>query len=291
MNRALYLLLICNINSVLAENSIIAIVNNIPITYNSINTVMSNVNSYESKIDIVNQRIDNILQLQKVRELNLEVSQQDVDLALLSVAETNNISIKELRAFSEFPSLEAEVSKKLSILNLQRFITEDLSIPEDKIITICFKENKDKSIKQIRISQIIISKVTLQSETEKDKNLAIKSFLKELSLHISKGASFESIAKLHSQHSSYKNGGTSDWIEVDNPTVKMLDSLKGNEISPIYLTDFGYAIGIKLDERFVSSNLTKCKEKLIYLNAEKFYSNWVTNLRKDAFIEIYHDKL
>ena len=55
----------------------------------------------------------------------------------------------------------------------------------------------------------------------------------------------------------------------------MLDSLKKNEVSKIYLTDFGFAIGIKLDERFVSSNLKQCKEKLIYLKAEKFYSNWL----------------
>jgi hypothetical protein len=87
------------------------------------------------------------------------------------------------------------------------------------------------------------------------------------------------------------NGGITDWIEVDNPTVAMLDSLKDNEVSKIYLTDFGFAIGIKLEERFVTSNLKQCKEKLIYLNAEKFYSNWVRGLREQAYIKIYHDAL
>jgi hypothetical protein len=71
----------------------------------------------------------------------------------------------------------------------------------------------------------------------------------------------------------------------------MLDSLKNSEVSQIYLTDFGFAIGIKLDERFVSSNLKQCKEKLIYLKAEKFYSNWVNELYEEAFIKIYHDAL
>ena len=87
------------------------------------------------------------------------------------------------------------------------------------------------------------------------------------------------------------NGGITDWIDVDNPTVKMLDSLMNNEVSKIYLTDFGFAIGIKLKERFVSSNLKQCKEKLIYLNAEKFYSSWVKELREQAYIKIYHDAL
>ena len=71
----------------------------------------------------------------------------------------------------------------------------------------------------------------------------------------------------------------------------MLDSLKKNEISKVYSTDFGFAIGIKLEERFVSSNLKQCQEKLIYLNAEKFYYNWVSELRKQAYIKIHHDVL
>ena len=124
-----------------------------------------------------------------------------------------------------------------------------------------------------------------------DKDTAIKAFLNKLSKHISKGASFVGLAKLHSQHSSYFNGGISDWIEVNNPTIKMLDSLKDSEVSQIYLTDFGFAIGIKLDERFISSNLKQCKEKLVYLNAEKFYSNWVNDLRERAYIKIYYDAL
>ena len=124
-----------------------------------------------------------------------------------------------------------------------------------------------------------------------DKDIAIKGFLNKLSKHISKGASFEGFAKLHSQHSSYFNGGISDWIEVNNATVKMLDSLKNNEVSETYLTDFGFAIAIKLEERFVSSNLKKCKENLVYLNAEKFYSNWVKGLQERAYIKIYYDAL
>jgi hypothetical protein len=41
----------------------------------------------------------------------------------------------------------------------------------------------------------------------------------------------------------------------------------------------------------VSINLKKCKEELIYLNAEEFYSNWVKDLREDAYIKIFYEKL
>ena len=71
----------------------------------------------------------------------------------------------------------------------------------------------------------------------------------------------------------------------------MLDSLKSNEVSKVYPTDFGFAIAIKTDERYVSNNLEKCKENLIYSNAKKYYSNWIKKLRRNAYVEIYYDKI
>ena len=287
MKRALTLLLIFCSGLVYTENTIIAIVNNDIISLKAIESKILNANASEYKVDIVNQRIDNILQLQQAKELNVEATQNDVNLTLLDIAKNNNITIEQLRSYPEFLSLKIEVSEKITILNLQRLITKDINISEEEILNTCNKEDNGKGIKQIKIAQIIISELSDQSDQE----FVIKAFLKKLSEHISKGASFIAFAKLHSQHSSYLNGGETEWIEVDNPTVKMLDSLKENEVSKIYLTDFGFAIGIKLEERFVSGNLKQCKEKLIYLNAEKFYSNWVNELRKEAFIKIYHDAL
>ena len=287
MKRALTLLLIFCSGLVYTENTIIAIVNNDIISLKAIESKILNANASEYKVDIVNQRIDNILQLQQAKELNVEATQNDVNLTLLDIAKNNNITIEQLRSYPEFLSLKIEVSEKITILNLQRLITKDINISEEEILNTCNKEDNGKGIKQIKIAQIIISELSDQSDQE----FVIKAFLKKLSEHISKGASFIAFAKLHSQHSSYLNGGETDWIEVDNPTVKMLDSLKENEVSKIYLTDFGFAIGIKLAERFVSSELKQSKEKLTYLNAEKFYSSWVKELRDKAYIKIYYDAL
>jgi len=286
MKRVLALIFILSAGPVFAENIIIALVNNSLITYNSLEPLLINARSKDHKIDIINQRINDILQMEKAKEFLIKASLQDVNLALVEISKSNNISLEQLQAYPEFSSLKNEVSEKISILNLQRYITKDVTITENKAINICSKENSS-SIKQIKIAQIIISELGGLN----DQGTSIKGFLKKLSRHISKGASFEGFAKLHSQHSSYLNGGITDWIEVDNPTIAMLDLLKDNEVSKIYLTDFGFAIGIKLEERFVSSDLKQCTEKLIYLKAEKFYSNWVNGLRQQAFIKIYHDVL
>jgi len=286
MKRVLALLFILIIDSVLAENIIIGVVNNSVITFNSLKPLLKDANSKDHKVDIINQRINTILQMERSKELRIDASPNDVNLALVEISKSNNISLRQLQAYPEFLSLKDEVSEKISILNLQRYITRDVTIAENIATNVCSKENFNR-VKQIKIAQIIISEV----KASNDQDFAIKAFLKKLSKHISKGASFEGFAKLHSQHSSYLNGGITDWIEVDNPTVVMLDLLKDNEVSKIYSTDFGYAIGIKLEERFVSSNLKQCTENLIYLKAEKFYSNWVKGLREQAYIKIYHDAL
>ena len=288
MKRALALLFILSIGNVFAENIIIGVVNNSVITYNSLKTLLLNTISQEDKVEIINQRINVILQIEKAKELSIEASLNDVNLTLVEISKSNNISLEQLRSYPEFSSLEIEIYEKVSILNLQRYITKDVTIDENEAINMCNKK-ASSSIKQIKIAQIIISKV--EAETQNDQDIGIKEFLNKLSKHISKGASFKVLAKLHSQHSSYLNGGITDWIVVDNPTAIMLDSLEDNAVSKIYLTDFGFAIGIKLKERFVSSNLKQCKEKLVYLNAEKFYSNWVKKLREGAYIKIYHDAL
>jgi len=288
MKRVLGLLFVLSISHVFAENIIIGMVNNTVITYNSLKPLLINASSQDHKVDIVNQRINDILQMEGAKEFQLEASPNDINLALFEISKSNNISLEQLKAYPEFLSLKTEVSEKISILNLQRYITKDVTIDESEAINICLKKTSER-IKQIKIAQIIISEI--EAETQDNKDIAIKEFLNNLSKHISKGASFEGFAKLHSQHSSYFNGGISDWIQVNNATVKMLDSLTNNEVSEIYLTDFGFAIAIKLEERFVSSNLKQCKEKLVYLKADKFYSNWVKGLREGAFIKIYYDAL
>ena len=275
--------------NILAENTILAIVNDELITSNSIKKELNFDTSSDSKITIIQDYIDTLLQLKKAKELNLYPLKNEVSIAILKIASDNNISINQLKSYPEFDSLKQEVINKISLLNLKRFVTKNLFISKNKILKDCGKGPFKKDIKQIKIAQIIIS--DLEAKTQNDKDITIKGFLNKLTKHIDKGASFKVFAKLHSQHSSYFNGGISDWIEVNNATVKMLDSLKNNEVSKIYLTDFGFAIGIKLEERFVSSNLKKCKEKLVYLNAEKFYSNWLKKLRERAYIKIYYDAL
>ena len=291
MKKFLVIALLAFASCAYSGNTIIAIVNKVPITLNSVQVNLLDSVSKDDQIIIINNYIDSILQVQKATEFELLPTKSDIENVLNDIAQSNNLTLIELMSFENYYSIETEVFEKLSILNLQRFITKDLSTSEDQILKECSGKNSIKDEKQIKIAQIIISEIDSQLSDLDKKNILIKDFLNKLASHIKKGASFEAFAKLHSQHPSYHNGGITDWLPVTGPTLEMLDSLGKKEVSEIYMTDFGHAIAIKVDERFISSKLKECKERVIYEHAEMYYSDWITNLREEANIEIYYDKL
>jgi len=291
MKKILVFFLVAFASYSYASNTIIAVVNKTPITLNSVQIKLLETNKKDEQILIINNYIDNILQLQKATELDLTPTKRDIENVINDIAQSNNLSLKELMNFKDFYFIENEVFEKLSILNLQRFVTKELEKPTKKILDECSPENLEPDQKQIKIAQIIISEIDSDAKNPEQKNILIKAFLNKLSNHISKGASFEAFAKLHSQHPSYQNGGVTDWLTVNNPTLEMLDSLNKNEVSEIYSTAFGLAIAIKIDEQFISSKLVACEEQVIYENAENYYAQWLEHLREQAFIEIYYDKL
>ena len=292
MKRVSALILLFQLGVCFAANSIIAIVNEDVITLQSIEQQLNDANSFNEKIDIVEQKINIALQMSKVRKLGLNPSQGDINGVLNQLAIDNNISMEQFQSYPQFPSLVQQITDRLSILNLQQYITKDLNIELfENEINNCTSNINDKDTKQIRIAQIIISEIDNSDVIIDNQEKAVRNFLKKLSDHITKGASFEAFAKLHSQHSSYVNGGLTDWIFVKNPTIEMFDLLEDGEVSKIYSTDVGWAIAIKVDERYVDSNLENCKEKMIYQKTQQFYSDWLKDLRDSAYIEIYTDKL
>jgi peptidyl-prolyl cis-trans isomerase SurA len=286
---ALTLFLFCSF--VVAENTIIAIVNGDLISLKTIETDLFQSKKKKNKIEMLNSQIDVILQLQQAYKLDLKPSSNDLQNALFRLAQQNNLTIEDLSKLNDFTLIQNDILEEISILNLQRFITKDLKVSEEQVLEECPNNNSKRDHKQIKISQIIVSEIDSQTNDLNKKNLLIKAFLNKLATHIKKGASFEAFAKLHSQHPSYQYGGITDWLSVRGPTLKMLDLLNNNEVSEVYKTNFGLAIAIKVDERFISSKLKECKERVIFEHAEMYYLDWLTVLREQANIEIYYDKL
>ena len=91
MKKILALILVLATGIVFAENTIIAVVNNLPISLNSVKDNFLSAKTNEDKIGIINTQIDIILQLQKVEEFNLKPTpKHDINKVLSDIAQSNN---------------------------------------------------------------------------------------------------------------------------------------------------------------------------------------------------------
>ena len=292
MKKLFVVFLFLTLNISLASNTILAIVNNKVITTESFQNQLNIANTFDQKMELLSQQIDISLQIDMVKKLGIEPKNEEINGAIIQLAQNNNISLSELKSHPQFTLFIEQIIETLSLIGLEKFITKDFKpeLSENEFLQNCSIE-KSTGVKQIKIAQIIVSEILDSNSSKSDQKNAVLGFLEKLSKHISKGASFEALAKLHSQHPSYHNGGLSDWFFVNTPNIEFFDSLQDGEVSKIYETDGGWAIAIKVDERYMDPDLEKCKEKIIYLKTQKFYTNWLKDLRDSAYIKIYSDKL
>ena len=292
MRRVITLLLLFTINISFASNTIVAIVNESVITIESIERELNRANSYNEKMDILSHQIDLSLQLNMANELGIKPQDEEINGALLQLARNNNISISELKSHPQFALFVEQIIETLSLIKLEQFITKDFTpeLSENDILQNCSIE-KSSGVKQIKIAQIIISEILDSNSAKIEQRNAVVGFLEKLSKHISKGASFEAFAKLHSQHPSYYNGGLSEWLFVNTPNIEMFDSLKEGEVSKIYETAEAWAIAMKVDERYINTDIESCKQQIKNQKSQTYYSRWLKELRDSAYIEIYTDKL
>ncbi len=292
MRRFFLLLLLFSVNISIADNAIVAIVNEDVITLDSIEWQLNVASSYDEKIDIISQQIDLLLQLNIAKELGIKPQNNEIEGALIQLAQNNNISISELKSHPQFTLFVEQIIETLSVIKLEQFITKDFKseLSENEILQNCSIE-KYTGVKQIKIAQIIISEILDSDSSKSEQKYAVVGFLEKLSKHIMKGASFEVLAKLHSQHPSYYNGGLSEWINVNTQNIEMFDSLEDGEVSLIYETDGAWAIAMKVDERYINPDIESCKQQIKNQKFQTYYLQWLKELRDSAYIEIYTDKL
>ena len=292
MRRFFLLLLLFSVNISIADNTIVAIVNEDVITLDSIEWQLNVASSYNEKIDIVNRQIDLLLQLNIVNELGIEPENEEINGALIQLAQNNRISLSELKSHPQFTLFVEQIIETLSVIKLEQFITKDFKpeLSENEILQNCSIE-KSTGVKQIKIAQIIISEILDSDSSKSEQKNAVVGFLEKLSKHITKGASFEALAKLHSQHPSYYNGGLSEWLNVNTPNIEMFDSLEDGEVSKIYETEGAWAIAMKVDERYINPDIESCKQQIKNQKSQTYYLQWLKELRDSAYIEIYTDKL
>jgi peptidyl-prolyl cis-trans isomerase SurA len=295
---ALALTFTFSLNTLASPNSIIAIVNDEIITFDTISGEIKPSFTKAQKIELVDNQIDLMLQLEKIKKFGIKPKLSSVNTMLSNIASQNGLTLTQLQANNQFDEIVDNVSQRLSLKGLKQFVLQkaDINLTQAEIDIALAKNpsNSDNFNKQIKIAQIVISSVDQTDSLLQSKDSLIQQLLIELSDKINAGTSFSSLAKLHSQDPSYKNGGESGWLDENRlPVVfkQHLSQLKADELSPPFQTQQGWRVIKIIDKRRVDNHLIAVKSKLIQSKKNSFFKNWVNELRKGAYIEIFDHKL
>ncbi len=293
MNKTLLLICVFSFNIFAIPNSIIAIVNDDLITFDQISIDIKPNYTKAQKLDLVNQQIDLILQLQKIKQLSIVPKENVINSMLDNIALNNNLSLIQLQSLPQFDKVINHVKQNLSLEGLKHFIIENLNI-ELTDVEISKQLSKvpnhlNKLEKQIRIVQI-----TINSIEQVDSDRLIKNRLIDLSEKINKGDSFSILEKNYSQDNFYKNSGESNWLNLSKLPKAFQQSLKGllvGEISQPFKIGQVWRIVKIIDKRSVDNYLVELKTKLIRQKEDAYFYNWVKKIRKEAYIKIFDNKL
>ncbi|WP_148178848.1 peptidylprolyl isomerase [Candidatus Vesicomyidisocius calyptogenae] len=293
MNKTLLLICVFSFNIFAIPNSIVAIVNDDLITFDQISIDIKPNYTKAQKLTLVNQQIDLILQLQKIKQLSIVPKENVINSMLGNIALNNDLSLIQLQSLPQFDKVINHVKQNLSLEGLKHFIIENLNI-ELTDVEISKQLSKtpnhlNKLEKQIRIAQI-----TINSTNQVDSNRLIKDRLIDLSEKINKGDSFSILKKIYSQDNFYKNDSESIWLNLSKLPKAFQQSLKGllvGEISQPFKIGQVWRIVKIIDKRSVDNYLVELKAKLIRQKEDTYFYNWVKKIRKEAYIKIFDNKL
>jgi len=300
INYLLSLIFALSLNALAAPNSIIAIVNDDLITLDAISENIKPSFTKKQKIQLLNQKIDLTLQLQEIKKIGIAPTTKSLDATLRNFASQKNLTFEQLKAHSQFDEINNDFIDILSLRGLRQIISkkENTQLTDSEIETELSKTKKLNGSstlkKQVKIAQIAIESIDQTDLLLLSKDALIKQFLTGLSSKINKGESFSSLAKLHSQDPSYKDGGKSDWLMVDSlPLIfkKEIDKLSKGVLSKPFKVGKGWRIIKIIDTRKIDTRIRIIKAKLIKAKQNTYFKNWVQSLRKDAYIEVFDHKL
>jgi len=294
----LLLLFVLSLNALTAPNSIIAIVNDELVTFDAISQNIKPNSTKEHKMQLIDRQIDLALQLQEIKKIGIKPKPSSINTALSNIASKNKLTLVQLQSLNQFDEIVQDITDQLSLIGLKQLISQkaDTHLTAAEIESALFKKPSKPSIlkKQVKIAQIAIESIDQTDLSLLSKDTLIKQFLTDLSDKINKGESFSSLAKLHSQDPSYKDGGKSGWLMIDEiPLVfkKEIDKLSKGVLSKPFKVGKGWRIIKIIDTRKFDLRIRTIKEKLIKVKQNAYFKNWVRTLRKDAYIEIFNHKL
>lgn len=200
---------------------------------------------------IVQILIDETLYKQKATALNITISEYDIQKAIASIEQKNNLPPNSFNAFlkanqlsehSFKEQLKAQIAWKKII---SRKIKPLISVSNEEVT-----EELEQVTANTNQEEVFLSEISLPIENNSEQP-KIQALANKLSTQLQRGSSFNNIAKQFSRSASSDNNGEIGWVathQLARPLRNAVLTLKINSISAPIRTQAGYTI-IKLHKR------------------------------------------
>jgi peptidyl-prolyl cis-trans isomerase SurA len=252
---------------------------------------------FKTREEILDLIIDEKILKVKVKELEIEVTTEDIDNYMEYLKQNNKMTQEELLEKLKGEGLTYEKFRERIKENLERRnvvereIIDKLIISEEQIAA--YYETNKKAYERpgtAHIASIFLVPDTQDSQAQLDE---LKKKGESIFERISRGEKFEDLAKEFSNGPGAKDGGdlgTITLTDVDQRILNVINSLKDGEVShPI---DMGNRIQIvklikKVDTNYIP--FEEVKEEIhqsLYNNEmEKRYNEYMTSLKKKNYVK------
>ncbi len=245
----------------------------------------------------LNKLIDKKLIEQKIKELNIKVSEEEVRQAIEDVKKQNNLSQENLVAALagqglSFDAYRAQLKEQLERLRLvSQEVRAKIQVSEKEMLDYYAANPARFGAEELFRARHIFLKIPKKASAKDIERIRVRAeaVLKEAG----GGGDFAELAKKYSEDPSAKEGGELGAFrrgemlpELDAAVMK----LQPGEVSDLIVTPGGFDI-IKLDQRFTgpvkpfASVKAEIEELLYKKKSEERFNQWLDELRKGAAIE------
>jgi peptidyl-prolyl cis-trans isomerase SurA len=246
----------------------------------------------------LNSLINKKLIEQKIRELDIKVTDEEVRQSIEDVKRTNNLTQENLKEALEargitFDEYKAQIKEQLERLRLISMEVRSKIQISEKEMQEYYASNSDKfQVDEAFHARQIFLPVSPKA-TEEEQKRATASAEKILA-EAKGGADFAGLAKKYSKDPSAAEGGDLGFLkkgEILPEFEEVLVNLKPGEISGLIRTQAGIHI-LKLEELRQGKRQTfeavkpELEDLLYKKRSEERFSQWIDELRKNAAVEI-----
>lgn len=201
---------------------------------------------------VLRSLIDETLELQEAKRLNVTVSTDDIQQAIARIAQQNNMSESQLREFfmrSNIP-LAAIVGQARAAIAWSKVIAQKIrptiEIGDDQVEDYLHRLKTNQGKPQFHLQEIFLAVDSPQQEDE------VRRTAERLAEQIGNGANFTVLARQFSQSATAAVGGDLGWVEegaLDPELEKVAERLDVGQLSKPVRTVSGYHLLLLRDRR------------------------------------------